>query len=352
MTAIEAAYQVLRDAGKPMHYRKITELVLERGLWETDGQTPWATLNARLAVDIKNHQEESRFLRVDPGVFSLREWDRTDDPDGDLISTEREGDEPARTGARRPEGFLSFIDAAEQVLQMFGRGEPMHYRAITDLAQEHGWLYTRGKTPEATMYSQIITDITRREERGEPPRFLKLGGGLLGLHRWTRPGVESQIDRHNRQIRQRLHEWLMDLTPRDFETLIGRLLNALGFEPESIEITTISNDGGIDVRGILVVGDVIRSRMAVQAKRWKSNVPAPVVQQVRGSLGTHEHGLIITTSDFSSGAYQEARRPDAVPVGLMNGKTLIDLLVQHQIGVKRDSRYLLAADTTGVPAEE
>jgi restriction system protein len=35
-------------------------------------------------------------------------------------------------------------------------------------------------------------------------------------------------------------------------------------------------------------------------------VQAPVVQQVRGSLGAHEQGLIITTSDFSTGARSEA----------------------------------------------
>jgi len=36
--------------------------------------------------------------------------------------------------------------------------------------------------------------------------------------------------------------------------------------------------------------------MAGQVKRWKRNVQAPMVRQVRGSLGTHEQGLIITTS--------------------------------------------------------
>jgi restriction system protein len=89
------------------------------------------------------------------------------------------------------------------------------------------------------------------------------------------------------------------------------------------------------VRGTLVVGDVIRTRMAVQVKRWKKNVQAPVVQQVRGSLGAHEQGLIITTSDFSSGARSEAARPDATPVALMPGEQLVTLLIAHDIGVRR-----------------
>jgi restriction system protein len=77
--------------------------------------------------------------------------------------------------------------------------------------------------------------------------------------------------------------------------------------------------------------------MAVQVKRWKDNVQAPTVQQVRGSLGTHEQGLIITTSDFSPGARKEAIRAGAAPVGLMNGQQLLNLLLEHQIGVRKAS---------------
>jgi restriction system protein len=87
--------------------------------------------------------------------------------------------------------------------------------------------------------------------------------------------------------------------------------------------------------------------MAVQAKRWKHNVQAPIVQQVRGSLGTHEQGLIITTSDFSAGARTEAQRPNAVPVALMNGNQLVALLVEHEIGVRRTEHYLIELDGVG-----
>ena len=83
------------------------------------------------------------------------------------------------------------------------------------------------------------------------------------------------------------------------------------------------------------------SRMAVQVKRWKNNVQAPIVQQVRGSLGTHDQGLIITTSDFSAGARAEAERPNAVPVALMNGEQLVRLLIEHEIGVGRAAHTLL-----------
>ena len=91
----------------------------------------------------------------------------------------------------------------------------------------------------------------------------------------------------------------------------------------------------------LQAGDVVRTRMAIQVKRWKSNVQSPTVQQLRGSLGAHDQGLIITTSDFSSGARTEAEKPDRAPVGLMSGGQLVDLLVEHEIGVTRSQVDLL-----------
>jgi len=114
---------------------------------------------------------------------------------------------------------------------------------------------------------------------------------------------------------------------------------ALGFE--DVQVTRYAGDGGIDVRGTLVVGDVIRTHMAVQVKRWKGNVQAPTVQQVRGSLGTHDQGLIITTSDFSVGAREEAALPNKTPIGLMSGTQLVSLLVEHGIGVRRTPHELI-----------
>ena len=72
-----------------------------------------------------------------------------------------------------------------------------------------------------------------------------------------------------------------------------------------------------------------------QAKRWKRNVQAPIVQQVRGSLGAHEQGCIVTTSDFSSGAREEARKMDKAPIALIDGKELINLMLEYEVGVRR-----------------
>ncbi|WP_349770600.1 restriction endonuclease [Acetomicrobium sp.] len=218
----------------------------------------------------------------------------------------------------------------------------MHYRDITKKALEMGLLTTEGKTPEATMYAQIISEIKRYRARGEQPRFVQHGKGYISLSRWIEHGLVSKIEQHNKKVRQELRNRLLNMEWYKFEELIGRLLAEIGFE--DIEVTNSTRDGGIDVRGTLVVGDVIRTRMAIQVKRWKQNIQAPIVQQVRGSLGAHEQGLIITTSNFSDGARKEAARPDTIPVALMNGEQLVLLLVEHGIGVTRVSYDLIELD--------
>ncbi len=181
-----------------------------------------------------------------------------------------------------------------------------------------------------------MNDINRANRRGETPRFVRQGRGIFGLTRWEQHGLIDQIEQHNRAVRNELQDRLLEMSPDAFEDLVGHLLVAIGFE--DVQVTGRSGDDGIDVRGVLVVGDVIRTRMAVQVKRWSRNIQSPTVQQVRGSLGTHDQGLIITTSDFSSGAREEAEKVDRTPVALMNGKQFVALLVEHNIGVTRD-RY-------------
>jgi restriction system protein len=238
-----------------------------------------------------------------------------------------------------PRQPMSFNDAAEYVLEKYSNGQPMHYRKITEKILELGLVHTVGITPEATLYAQILTETSRRIKRGETPCFVRYGRGLIGLQRSIGKGLSYQIESHNAEVHKKLRQQMLALTPSEFEDLIGRLLTSIGFE--EVVVTERTNDGGIDVRGILVVGDVIKTKMAVQAKKWKANVQAPIVQQVRGSLSTHEHGLIITTSDFSAGAYDEAQQPEKIPVALMNGEQLVRLLIENDIGISRESHDII-----------
>lgn len=351
MKTLDAAYKVLLESKTPLHYKELTQRMIARGYWDTDGKTPWDSVSARLSVDISTNGSSSRFARVEPGVYGLASKhismrsDKVSEKGEDLKRLEESQIKKELTSKplkKLINGKMSFTNAAEYVLRQQENQQPMHYRAFTEIALREGLISTKGLTPEATMYAQILSEISRRIKQGRQPRFVKHGGGFVGLASWEKVGIPYQIEQHNRKIRKQLRGQLQSMDPYDFEELIGRLLSVIGFD--DVEVTKQSSDGGIDVRGTLVVADVIRTKMAVQVKRWKDNIHAPTVQQVRGSLGAHEQGLIITTSDFSRGARVEAERVDATPVALMGGKQLVDLLFEYELGVSRAEYNLFALD--------
>ena len=332
MDLLKAIAEVLKSADEPLHVAVIVEKVIGGGLWKSSGKTPQATIGARLYSDIKKKGEASAFVKVSPRTFALRNSLAKSNVALAVPAAVEKTARPSSANA----GF-SFTECARKVLEEFGGKKPMHYKEITEKALQKGWLVTVGKTPEASMYAQVITEIKRQQKRGERPRFVQHGRGYVGLSQWMGRGLAFQIEQHNNQVRKGLRERLLAMKPGEFEELISQLLAEMGFE--MVEVTKLSGDGGIDVRGTLVVGDVVRIKMAVQVKKWKlkNNILAPVVQQVRGSLGAHEQGLIITTSDFSAGAVKEAAQPDKTPIALMNGEQLVLLLMEHGIGVHRST---------------
>ncbi|MDQ3816796.1 MAG: winged helix-turn-helix domain-containing protein, partial [Acidobacteriota bacterium] len=226
MSILKAVEIVLKEEKAPLHYRKITERIIKSNLWQAQGETPEHSVNSQLSTDIIKHGKSSRFQRVDKGTFALRAWGLTEfiPKDGKEIDYGPGGGDPAVA----PSKTVSFTNAAEQVLEKFSNRKPMHYRAITEKALELGLVQTAGRTPEATLYVQILTEIERKTKRGETPRFAKYGKGFIGLSRWNAQGLAFQIDQHNNSTKEKLRALLHAMEPAEFEELVGRLLAALG----------------------------------------------------------------------------------------------------------------------------
>lgn len=72
ITCVKAALAVLEDAGTPLHVNEIVRRMLERGLWQTTGKTPAATVTARIGEDINARGQQSCFERVSSGTFAAR----------------------------------------------------------------------------------------------------------------------------------------------------------------------------------------------------------------------------------------------------------------------------------------
>lgn len=233
---------------------------------------------------------------------------------------------------------MNFLDAAFEVLR--SEAKPLHYVDITNLALQRKLLNTKGQTPEASMGSRLYTDTKKPDSR-----FRRAGKNIFALKETSAAdGIELQIEKINRKTRSELRKRLMAMPPDRFEILVAQLLEAIGFQEDTVEISSYGRDGGIDVRGVMKAGGVTEVNAAVQVKRWKKNVQAPVVQNLRGSLTVHEQGILVTTSDFSPGARREAAAQGKARISLVNGDELIELLFQQRIGVIPQRHVVFSLD--------
>ena len=71
MSTLNIVEEVLRERGTPMVVREIVQLAAER--LPTRSKTPDTVVARDLAMDIKRRGDASKFSRVAPGKYTLRE---------------------------------------------------------------------------------------------------------------------------------------------------------------------------------------------------------------------------------------------------------------------------------------
>lgn len=231
---------------------------------------------------------------------------------------------------------LSFKEAAIKILKE--AEEPLSAKEITQIALEDGLIETSGATPEATMAAQLYTDTGK---------FKKVGKGLFALLKQTESAKSPllAIQNQNNFVKNKLIEKIQEMDPFQFEFLVAELLRKIGYE--NVEVTKRSGDKGIDVTGNLTVGGLTNVKTVIQVKRYQTgnNISGRYITQLRGSAEVDQRGLIITTSDFTKDAINEAKATNKMPVALVNGQKLIELLFKYKVGVKEDIVSVFSIDT-------
>ena len=119
------------------------------------------------------------------------------------------------------------------------------------------------------MGSRLYTDT-----KNPDTRFRRVSRGVFGLAETQPTGIAQRIESLNQQTRNELRKRLLKMPPDRFEVLVSQLLTALGFEEETIEVTSYSSDGGIDVRGVLNAAGITKINAAVQANKPQSRATA------------------------------------------------------------------------------
>jgi predicted Mrr-cat superfamily restriction endonuclease len=133
-------------------------------------------------------------------------------------------------------------------------------------------------------------------------------------------------------------EQVLQLDDKEFEILVAHLLTALGFEGS--EVTGKTGDGGVDATGELNVANLAKVKIFVQAKRYQlgAKIRAYTVKKLRQAVPFGGQGAFITTADFQKAAYDVALEPGFPRIGLVNGRQLVDLLVEHWEDIPQEFR--------------
>jgi hypothetical protein len=160
---------------------------------------------------------------------------------------------------------------------------------------------------------------------------------------------EAMPERACEQLRQQLLKQLLTLPVPAFEHLIAHLLRACGYE--EVQVLAGMSGGtqaGADLSASASSG-LSRSVTLVQAKQYRTPVSRRFVDELRGAMlrtGAPQ-GLLLTTSTFYLPARRAVWKPCPLPVRLVDGRELLDLLLKHDLGVttsatgriKLDRRY-------------
>ena len=91
-----AAIEILSEVKKPLHYKDITKLALDKGILETDGATPDASMNAQIITDINKKGLASDFIKTAPSTYNINPAKKTIEPKKQEKILEEEANEEAK----------------------------------------------------------------------------------------------------------------------------------------------------------------------------------------------------------------------------------------------------------------
>jgi len=141
---------------------------------------------------------------------------------------------------------------------------------------------------------------------------------------------------HSLAFKHHMLNQLKEIDPKTFESFGRKLLEIYGFE--ELKVTKYVKDGGLDGYGKLKIG-ITHLNVAFQCKRWKGSVVSRIeIDKFRGAIqGEYEQGIIFTTSTFSKDALNATRKSGAVPIILIDGNFLIDIMIEKKFGIAIDN---------------
>jgi restriction system protein len=150
--------------------------------------------------------------------------------------------------------------------------------------------------------------------------------------------LDAAIKTINADLKSRLMDAILAQSPAFFERLVLGVLVAMGYggsRADAAEHLGKSGDEGLD--GRINQDPLGLDQVLVQAKRYAVDRPIDrqTIQAFVGSMTGHgvTKGVFITTSTFNENAKEFVQRGSHTKVVLLDGSALLDLMLQHEIGV-------------------
>lgn len=156
--------------------------------------------------------------------------------------------------------------------------------------------------------------------------------------------LETSYQSLRQNLAEELLERIKNSPPKFFENLVVDLLIAMGYGGSRRDAGRAIGqvaDGGVD-------GEINEDKLGLdviylQAKKWEDAVSRPIVQGFAGALMGKKarKGIFITTSRFSQHAIEYSKSVEGVKIILIDGEQLAQLMIDHDVGVTEESRYII-----------
>ena len=273
---------------------------------------------------------------------------------GSLVLTDR-GRDFIKHRLGEAESFLDVQEGLVELLTIVADSGPAQIRGFEEAWTEFLERHSRFRAP-STIRDTLRRRLNNLLDRGlierERAKYTVTDDGLSYLERAApEPGPRQKIQKLAKEqeaaVRESLREYLLQMDPKGFEELVGRLLEEMNYQ--NVGVVGQSGDGGVDVVAEIQLG-VTSVREVVQAKRHKRTIQRKDLDALRGSLYRFNavRGTIVATSRFAKGAVEAAFAQGAAPITLIDGDRLIDLLIEHGIGVRARAIEVLTFDREGL----
>ncbi|MGF7184952.1 restriction system protein [Desulfitispora alkaliphila] len=153
--------------------------------------------------------------------------------------------------------------------------------------------------------------------------------------------VKEQLNEVKDELSNTLLKQLRDVHWMKFEDIVVELLTKMGYGDG--EVTQRSNDEGLD--GVIKEDKLGLENIYVQAKRWgaRNSVGRETVQSFSGALDGKgaRKGIFITTSYFTEGAKEYAKRLETKKIILIEGQELAKLMIDYDVGVNITKTFVV-----------